>query len=353
MMTFDRQVFLACCLTTAELFAVPLHGQESRPAVHFGGFADVQLRTSSAGNREGLDLLQLDLYATAMLTGRWSALVEGVASRDLLANNTEILDLDLERISVAYSASDALRLELGQTHTGIVRWNEREHRSRFLQTPIEVPALARRPQTDGGWPLRFVGLGVSGRLAGPLGFGYGAGVGLGTGPNRDQVPILSSDRSTAVLLSLSMAPDALPGLEIAAATYEQRIPARDGPMRERDLTLSLNYVNSGTELRAEWGRMNHRVIETRTLYRTTGYYVLVSKRLRGRAVRARPYLLVDRLAVPEDETYLAETSDENAWALGLRYDLSDRLSVKGEYRMQRADDGDRERLIGVQLGLAF
>jgi len=344
---------LTCVLTIAVLFAGALHGQQSFPAFRAGGFADLQLHSSSDGDREGLDIVQLDLYTTATLSDQWSALAEGVASRDLRTDSGEIFDLDLERLYVAYTPSDALRFELGQTHTGIVRWNEREHRSRFLQTPIDVPALARRPQDDGAWPLRFVGLWMSGRLPGRLGVGYGAGVGGGSGHNRDQTPILSGDRSPAVLLSLSMSPDVFPGLEVAAAAYAQRIPDRVEPMRERDLTLSLSYVNRGTEVRAEWGRMNHRGIDTGTLHQTTGYYVLLSKRLPGRAERMRPYLLIDRLTVPDEETYLAETSDENAWALGLRYDLSRRLSVKGEYRTQRAEDGQRERLLGIQIGLAF
>jgi hypothetical protein len=344
---------LAFSLAIATLFAASLHAQQSFPAYRFGGFADLQLHSSSGGDREGLDIVQLDLYTTVTLSDRWSALAEGVAARDLQTESEELFDLDLERLYVAYTLSDALRFELGQTHTGIVRWNEREHRSRFLQTPIDVPAIARRPQDDGAWPLRFVGLWMSGRLPGPLGVSYGAGVGGGSGRNRDQTPIFREDRSPAILLSLSMAPDALPGLEVAAAAYAQRIRDRTEPMRERDLTLSLSYVNSGTEVRAEWGRMHHRGIDSGTLHQTTGYYVLLSKRLPGRAERMRPYLLLDRLTVPDAETYLAETSDENAWALGLRYDLSRRLSMKGEYRTQRAQDGRRERLLGFQIGLAF
>ena len=126
-----------------------------------------------------------------------------------------------------------------------------------------------------------------------------------------------------------------------------------GRIHERDVTLSINYVASGNEVRAEWARMNHRLSSSPMSYRTTGYYMLLSRRLSGRAERVRPYFLLDRLTVARDETYLADATDENAWATGVRYDVSQRFSVKGEYRSQRAINGDRETVVGVQFGLSF
>ena len=115
----------------------------------------------------------------------------------------------------------------------------------------------------------------------------------------------------------------------------------------------MNYVRNGTEVRAEWARMDHTLTRQSTTYRTTGYYVLLSKRLSGIAERARPYLLLDRLSVPAGEAYLSRIPDENAWALGVRYDVTTRFSVKGEFRSQLAPSGDREQLLGLQFGFAF
>jgi hypothetical protein len=72
------------------------------------------------------------------------------------------------------------------------------------------------------------------------------------------------------------------------------------------------------------------------------------------AQRARPYLLFDRLRLATGEPYLATATDENAWAAGVRYDVTGHFTVKGEYRSQRAPTGgDREALFGLQLGLSF
>ncbi len=316
----------------------------------------MELHTSSDNVREGLDLAELDLYSTAQFSNAWSGLVEAVAQRGWTKRDPtdhHALELNLERLYASYSTSDVLRLEIGQTHTGIVRWNEREHRSRILQTPIDVPAIARRPQDDGAWPLRFVGVWVSGQSRGPLGLTWEAGAGAGPGSARDVIPIFSRNRSPAGFASVTVAPAAAPGFDFGMAVYAQHLPAQPDPLRERDLTLSANYVNSGTEIRGEWARMNHRSTRKPITYRTSGYYALLSKRLTGAAERARPYIMLDHLTVAPGEQYLQEATNESAWAAGVRYDVTRRFSVKGEYRSQRAPDGDREMLLGVQFGLSF
>ena len=328
-------------------------GAQDLPAhpFHLGGFADLELHTTSENEREGVDLAQVDLFSALQISNAWSAFGEAVLLRSW-RDRDEKFDADLERLYLEYSTSDALRLEIGETQTGIIRWNEREHRSRFLQTPIDLPAIARRPQDDGAWPLRFAGIWATGRLPGPLGITWGGGAGAGPGRVRDSTP-LSKDRSPATLFSLSTSPDSLPGLEIAAAAYVGRVDLNPGHINERDVTLSLSYVASGNELRAEWARMNHRISSAPKPYRTTGYYALVSRRLNGRAERFRPYFLLDRLTIARGETYLADATDENAWAAGVRCDVTQRFSLKGEYRSQRAVNGDRETVAGIQFGFSF
>ena len=350
----DEMTSRAILLSALLLLAAAARGQElpaARP-FHVGGFADVELHTTSENEREGLDLAELDIFSTLQLSNAWSALGEAVVLRSW-RDRDERFDVDLERLYVEYSTTDALRLEIGETQTGIIRWNEREHRSRFLQTPIDLPAIARRPQDDGAWPLRFAGVFASGRLPGPLGVSWGAGAGAGPGRVRDSTPLFNSGRSPATLLSLSMAPDAAPGLELAAAAYVGSVRLNPGHIREHDVTLSISYVASGNEVRAEWARMNHRLSSAPATFRTTGYYVLFSRRLSGPAERFRPYVLLDRLTVARGEAYLTDATDENAWAAGVRYDVTQRFSVKGEYRSQRAINGDRENVVGVQLGLSF
>src|SRR6266850_1188060 len=68
-------LFVASALAAAD---PPL---QSPSRFHLGGFADVELHTSSDNVREGLDLAELDLYSTAQLSNAWSGLFEVVAQR--------------------------------------------------------------------------------------------------------------------------------------------------------------------------------------------------------------------------------------------------------------------------------
>lgn len=345
-------------LACAFLLILALAGGECRaadsPVFHAGGFGDLELHSTSEHERDGVDRIELDVFSTLQFNDSWSVLGEAVAQRSWqIQEDHERYQVDLERLYVEYTRSDSFRIEVGETQTGLIRWNEREHHSRFLQTPIDVPALARRPQEDGAWPLRFAGMFASGRVPGSMGISWGVGAGAGPGRDRESTPLTERDRSLAGLLSLSMSPDAVPGLELAVAEYGGNVHINPGLLRERDVTFSASYTASGYELRGEWARMNHHLTSVSTTYLTTGYYTLFSKRLTGSAERVRPYLLFDRLKVARGEQYLAEATDENAWATGVRYDVNRHVSVKGEYRSQRALNGDRESVVGLQLGVSF
>ena len=319
------------------------------PRLHVGGFADVVVHTQSG------DVGSLDLFSTLRMTDDWSGLVEVVAQKTWQTGRkaTEAGELNLERLYLSYRPSDAFRLELGQTHTSIVRWNEREHRSRFLQTPIEVPAIARRPQDDGAWPLLFVGAWASGRAPGKLGLTWELGAGAGPGLERDSFPIFSSNRSPAGFLAISFAPEDVPGFDAGVSLYAQHIPTKPDALRERDFTLFTNYVNNGTEIRAEFARMDHHMTRIPRMFRNQGYYVLLSKRLRGVAERARPYVLIDHLNLDPLDPYLTGSTNENALAAGLRYDFTNHVMAKGELRSQRGADGGREATFGVEIGISF
>jgi hypothetical protein len=346
-------------LTAAVLFScAPLLGQDA-PRLRFGGFADVTFDHSTRTHHDAFAAGELDLYASAVLSNDWSALAEGFVQHagrveDVEQQPTKRVEVDLERLYIQYSPTDRARLELGQTHTGIIEWNEREHRSRFLQTPIDVPAIATREEQGGAWPLHFVGLWLSGRLGGPLGVEYGAGLGEARGRSRDEIqPLLDEKSSTSHLASLSIAPDALTGWQLGATEYGGEIPAPEGAMHESDITLFTSYVRGGAEVRGEWAQMHHRRFSDDRRFGTRGWYALASWRARGRWKPFRPYLLLDRLDVADGESYLSEVHDQKAWAAGIRWDATRWLAVKSDYRAQLSPNGTHEHLVRLQFAVSF
>ena len=311
-------------------------------------FGNVGYTTAPApGDHSGFDIGPFDLYATTRLSDHWSALGELVFEND----NNE-LSTDLERFLVAWEPASALRLRVGREHSPLVRWNTALHHGLYMQTPVERPAMARFEDDNGPWPVHFVGVLVSGGL--PNGVSYGAGAGNGRGSSREEVQV-SFDRngSKAYVAWLGFAPAAVIGWELFATGHAETIPAPTGPLRERDLTFATNYLAHGVELRAEWGRMNHKPVGSGITYKTTGWYVLLGLGLRGGLESLKPYVLLDSLKVAREEAYLAGIPDRSAWSAGLRWDPNGKTAVKGEYVSQKIGSDPRDSLFRSQIALSF
>jgi hypothetical protein len=355
MFAAPRFVFLAAALLSGSLATAQ---EQSYPTFRVSGFADVNVSHSTRSNATDLDFGELDPYGEAQFSDSWSALAEGLIQRHERGSDTDVpsrrrIELDLERLFIAYSPSDAFRLQVGQINSGIVEWNEREQLPRFLQTPIDVPSIAKRQEQGGAWPLHLIGGWVSGRVAGSAGLRYGIGIGEGRGRLRDDIAPLTGPTSAAGLFSVSFAPDSLTGWEIGGAALLDDIPAHEGTYRELDETLSTSYIHGPIEFRGEWSQMNHRLRTGGPTNVTTGWYALLSSRLPGGLRQLRPYFLVDRLDVADDEPYLAEVSDQRAWAAGVRWDATSKLVVKLDFRSQHARSPEFERRLRLQLALAF
>ena len=328
------------------------------PAFRLGAFADLVWSHPTGPGGKDRAAGEVDLYASSRLANNWSALGEvlirhtgSVDNIDLSANTWE---LNLERLYVTYNPSDQLRVEIGQIHTGIIQWNEREHRSQFLQTPIDVPAIARRESQRGAWPLHFDGAWVSGRVPGSLGAEYGVGFGAARGSERDNIqPLFRHGISPAALFLVSVAPDALTGFEAGTSGYVGHIRAPGITLRELDATVFSSFVRGGIEFRGEWARMVHSQVGGPAEFVTRGWYVLGSFRPRGRWKPFRPYVLIDSLHVAQGEQYLADVREQDGWSAGLRWDLSSRLAIKTEFRSQALGAESHRHFIRTEFALAF
>jgi hypothetical protein len=235
-----------------------------------------------------------------------------------------------------------------------VQWNDREHRSRFLQTPIDVPSIANRESQGGAWPLHFAGAWASGRVPGTLGAQYGVGVGAARGSERDDIqPLFRRGISPAGLFIVSMAPDAVTGFEAGAAGYAGRIRAPGQTMQELDATIYSSFVRGGIEFRGEMARMVHTPLGSETEFVTRGWYVLASWRPRGRWKAFRPYFLLDHLHVAPGEQYLSDVHNQSAWSAGVRWDFNRRLALKGDFRTQELAAPHRENLIRAEVSFSF
>lgn len=340
------------------LCAAPgLHGQSEpeadlvpeTPKLHFGVYADAGYSSGSTGAHDAFSVGALDLYSTAMLSDRWSALVEVVFEN---VGGESIVDV--ERVQATYSYSDALRVTVGRVHNPIIRWSVAQHHGLYVQTPIDRPAISNWEDEPGLWPVHMVGVAVSGRMAGTTGLGYFVAVANGRGRVLDEIQTTGdADGSKAAMAAVTAAPAAIPGLELALAWYRDRIPAASGRLKESDFTASLLYDRGPIEVRAEWAQMTHSPESGPIDYKTSGWYILGAWRLPGKGASLKPYVLLDRLDADQRQAFLEDVADVSAWAAGIRWDTSQHVALKGDYRSDRRAGGGRDGAARVQLALSF
>jgi hypothetical protein len=314
------------------------------------GFGDINYLSSTLEDEfGGFKTGSLDLFVTSRLGNHWSVVVEIVFEAE-----DNAVAVDLERFRFTYEHSDAFRVSAGRFHNPLLRWPVTSHHGLFNQTPIESPIIARWEDDAGLWPMHFVGLLAQGRFRNAAGLRYSFGVGNGRGTAIDEIQVTGdANRQRAMLASVGIGPDALPGLEVYASAYFDQIPAVSGSLRERDATLSASYLHRGIELRSEVGWMKHRDETSGITHETTGWYVLGAYRLPPGFAGLTPYVLLDKLNAAEGEAYLEGIPDEETLSVGLRWDATRWIALKGDYRWRKVAVGARSGAVRAQLAVNF
>jgi hypothetical protein len=133
---------------------------ESDHGLDVHGFADVGFVAAPKGRDAGANIGALDFYLTPKLGERFKALFE---------LNFECCDdghmgVDLERMQIGYTASDALTLWAGRFHTPFGYWNTAFHHGAQLQTAVLRPKFLDFEDAGGVLPVHTVGLWSTGTL---------------------------------------------------------------------------------------------------------------------------------------------------------------------------------------------
>jgi hypothetical protein len=317
----------------------------SGPTLRILPFASVDFtsRQEDSGTT-GFGIGPLALYITTRISDHWSALGELV-----FENGDNALATDLERILVAWQASDRLRVRVGREHNPLVRWNTALHHGVYMQTPVERPAMARFEDDGGPWPVHFVGLLADGRVRAVR---YGAAIGNGRGAIPDEIGVTFDRNDHKALIGwLGFSPPNVIGLDLSVTGYADRIPAEAGDVRERGWTASGSYLAGRWEVRTEYGQLIHRPEEGSERWRTTSWYVLGAVAFGGGQVK--PYVMVDDLDVPAEDVFLAGIPARDSRLVGVRWDPVPRAALKAEVISERVGGGDRESAVRAQLAVSF
>jgi hypothetical protein len=136
---------------------VPLHGFADVGAGWSSGADPVRLRGFNGG--------LLDLYLTPQLGDR----VKGLIELAVEYGEDGTVGVDMERLQLGYTVSDAVTVWAGRFHTPMGLWNTSFHHGANLQTSIYRPRFIDFEDKGGIVPAHSVGLWASGKA----GFGGG------------------------------------------------------------------------------------------------------------------------------------------------------------------------------------
>ncbi len=328
------------------LISVLFLSSQSGHAFELNGFADVSFTKSTEGADEfrngDFAFGTLDLYL-AQTMDDIDFLVE------LVVEEGDVLDL--ERLTLGYTFSDALKLRVGRFHTPLGFWNTSYHHGVQLQPTIDRPHFLRFEDDDGILPVHVIGAYISGRTSTAVG-GIEYGVMLGNGPRITAAEeagdpnvlhpnnISDNNNSKAIAFNAAISPSAIEGLKIGLsghiAEIESDATVTSGIVNDLDQTIfgaALTYSIGNIHLASEYFSIQDTDNSGATDedFTSNAYYGLITYTLLDKYV---PYLMYENISVKEDDPYFISlgTVDTQEMIVGLRYNINYRSAVKGEYR---------------------
>src|SRR6266446_2337266 len=305
------------------------------PSLQIRGFGDVDYSaTDQKGTTSGFNLGQLDLHLASALSPKVSYFGEVTFNAQPTGYTVEV-----ERNIIRYDYNDYFKLSFGRYHTPIGYWNTAYHHGSWLQTTIARPEMVRFGGTF--IPVHFVGFLVEGNIpSGGAGLGYSAGVGNG----RDGRVLISSrpgdagdnNDNRAWVANLYSRPAKLYGLQMGVSVYRDKIKfapalASGTDFRQWITAAHIVYTKESPEFLAEFANVHHQNVFTNFVTNSQAYYVQVGYRLPWLEKALKPYYRFEHTHMPLSEQVLTN-QDLVQSILGVRYDITNYASFKGEYR---------------------
>lgn len=248
----------------------------SVPRLDLRMFADVGYvfeRTAKVTTDHGFSVGGFDLFATSKLNDKVSVGVEALFERRDSPDSIRIgtagdkdYRVDIARATLRYRHNKYLNFDMGRFHSGISYYNSTFHNGRWFETAVERPAIATWEYQRGVLPSTAVGLQISGALPSPeaLPISYFFEVSNGRGLSQEGYYVQSlddSDTSKATNIGVIMKPARIPGLELGASLYRDKLqPAEDQRWKENISAFHVVYQRHGWQLISEMAHLRHALL---------------------------------------------------------------------------------------------
>ena len=332
-------------------------------AFDFHAFADVSYRIDQHNDGEPVEnngavkIGPLDLFVAQSIGSQMDALAEF---------SIESGGIDLERLQISQSFSDALKVTVGRFHTPLGYWNTAYHHGAFLFTTIERPFFLRFEDDGGILPVHTVGVEATGRFFLPWAqLSYAALAGNGPSIVDDQGtnvldPNIESDpnKNKAVGFHGEVKPAGLPGWLLGASYYQSRvvstIPTLPLDVTQTILGVNVNKTDGPLELLAEYYLLRHKdhlgAQQDTTMDHL--YYVQVSREFKQLVA---PYVRHEQASIEEGDPYAAalSTVDTRIETAGVHLWVGEQSALKLEARFVAMDGIEHHNEYAIQWAFTF
>ena len=290
-----------------------------------------------------------DLLLTSRINDKASVLSEIVFGEQ----DAQKFGVDLERVLLKYDYNDHLRMSFGRYQTGIGYYNTAFHSGSWLQTTADRPLIMEFANHGGPLPTQAVGVSVTGEIpAANLGLHYIAEYGSSDTirPELDGAGLDDENNGNNVNFGLFVRPDSIPGLQVGASIYHDRIsdPTRGASVRlgQTIANAHLVYTGKGVEFLNEVFLIRHAYEQSSMVYSTPAFYSQVSKQIG----RLRPFFRYQYINANTNGLF-EDIGLRYGPSFGGRYDFNDAIAFKAQ--LDHTLRKGQPDLNGLHLQLAF
>ncbi len=291
------------------------------------------------------------LLLTSRITDKASVLSEFEFEEE----EAQAYSVSLERILLKYDYDDHMKVSFGRYHTGIGYYNTAFHSGAWLQTTADRPLIMEFARDGGLLPTQAIGVSVTGSVpSGKAGLNYIAEYGT-SDTNRPDIngSGLSDDENNGnhVNLGLFLRPDRLPGLQIGASYYHDRVSNSETVFSPRYGQTIVNghivYVAHGLEFLNEGFLIRYTQLHTPVVFDTPAFYSQISRRFG----KIRPFFRYQYINGSAHNPIHEDVGLRHGPSFGARYDLDDYIAFKAQldHTLRRGQPD----LNGLHLQLAF
>ena len=347
---------------SATTIALPTEFSHEIRGIQWRGFGEVNYKVldqrtpelgthgfvpGSAGNFYTGDF---DLLLTARINDKASVLSEIVFGE----GDAQTYGVDLERFLLKYDYNDRLRMSFGRYHTAIGYYNTAFHSGKWLLTTADRPLIMEFAAHGGVLPTQAIGISVTGLVpSGRLGLNYLVEYGSADTIRPDidgSGHVDDENNSNNLSLAAFARPDSIPGLQLGASVYHDRISYFDlGPTVRVGQTIvngHVVYVAHGIEFLNEGFLIRHSIEHSSTSLNMPAFYTQLSKRIG----RLRPFFRYQYINTSQRSLFW-DVGLRHGPSFGARYDFNDNIAFKAQ--LDHTVRQNKPDLNGLQTQLAF